>query len=133
MIQLHLSDLAGVLNCEAPVSDVLVDSIVTDSRQVHYGSLFAALEGSQVDGHDFASTALEIGAVALLVSRRLDLDGPQLVVNAVLLALGRMARPGRARPSAAGQGTPGGTSGGFGHDTEARRNACWPKVWSATR
>ncbi len=97
MIQLHLSDLAGVLNCEAPVSDVLVDSIVTDSRQVHYGSLFAALEGSQVDGHDFASTALEIGAVALLVSRRLDLDVPQLVVKDVLLALGRLARLVRDR------------------------------------
>ena len=81
MIQLNLSDLAGVLNCEAPASDVLVDSIVTDSRQVHYGSLFAALEGSQVDGHDFAPTALEMGAVALLVSRRLDPRCRQRVVS----------------------------------------------------
>ena len=97
MIQLNLSDLAGVLNCATPASDVLVNSIVTDSRQVHYGSLFAALEGSQVDGHDFASTALEMGAVALLVSQRLDLDVPQLVVEDVLLALGRLARLVRDR------------------------------------
>jgi UDP-N-acetylmuramoyl-tripeptide--D-alanyl-D-alanine ligase len=97
MIQLNLSDLAGVLNCETPASDVLVDNIVTDSRKVHYGSLFAALPGSQVDGHDFASTAVEMGAVALLVSRRLDLDVPQLVVKDVLPALGRLARLVRDR------------------------------------
>ena len=92
MIQMNLSELAAVLDCENPRGDVPVDSIVTDSRQVRYGSLFAALPGSQVDGHDFSSTAIELGAVALLVSRRLDLDVPQLVVNDVLLALGRMAR-----------------------------------------
>ncbi len=97
MIQLHLSDLARVLNCATPAADVLVDSIVSDSRQVHYGSLFAALPGSQVDGHDFASTAVEMGAVALLVSRRLDMDVPQLVVKDVLVALGLLARLVRDR------------------------------------
>jgi len=97
MIQLNLKELAGVLNCAAPASDVMVDSIVTDSRKVHYGSLFAALPGSQVDGHDFASAAVEMGAVALLVSRRLDLNVPQLVVEDVLLALGRLARLVRDR------------------------------------
>ena len=48
-------------------------------------------------GHEFASTALERGAVALLVSQRLDLDVPQLVVEDVLLALGRLARLVRDR------------------------------------
>lgn len=97
MIKLHLNDLAGVLNCASPGRDVVVDSIVTDSRQVHYGSLFAALAGSQVDGHDFAAAAVESGAVALLVSRRLELDVPQLVVKDVLLALGQLARLVRDR------------------------------------
>ena len=92
MIQLNLSELAAVLDCENPAGDVPVESIVTDSRQVRYGSLFAALPGSKVDGHDFASTAVEMGAVALLVGRRLDLDVPQLVVTDVLLALGRLAQ-----------------------------------------
>jgi UDP-N-acetylmuramoyl-tripeptide--D-alanyl-D-alanine ligase len=92
VIQLNLSELAAVLDCESPAGDVPVNSIVTDSRQVRYGSLFAALPGSQVDGHDFASTAIELGAVALLVSRRLDLEVPQLIVRDVLLALGRLAQ-----------------------------------------
>jgi UDP-N-acetylmuramoyl-tripeptide--D-alanyl-D-alanine ligase len=97
MIQLNLGDLAAELDCATPASDVPVNAIVKDSRQVQYGSLFAALPGSRVDGHDFAPAAVEMGAVALLVNRRLDLDIPQLVVKDVLLALGQLARLVRDR------------------------------------
>jgi UDP-N-acetylmuramoyl-tripeptide--D-alanyl-D-alanine ligase len=77
------------------VKEVAVESIVTDSRKVDFGALFAALPGSQVDGHDFAPAAVKLGAVALLVERRLELPDelhvPQLVVDDVLLALGTLA------------------------------------------
>jgi UDP-N-acetylmuramoyl-tripeptide--D-alanyl-D-alanine ligase len=92
MIRLHLSDLATALNSKILGRDVVIENIVTDSRKVRYGTLFAALPGSQVDGHDFAASAVEMGAVALLVSHKLELDVPQLVVKDVLLALGRLAR-----------------------------------------
>jgi UDP-N-acetylmuramoyl-tripeptide--D-alanyl-D-alanine ligase len=91
MIRLRLSELAAAAGCPAPDRDIGVESIVTDSRRVDFGALFAALPGSQVDGHDFAPAAVRLGAVALLVRRRLDLDVPQLVVPDVLQALGRMA------------------------------------------
>ena len=91
MIRMRLSELAAHLGCPAPGRDVTVDAIVADSRRVDFGALFAALPGSQVDGHDFAPAAVKLGAVALLVSRRLDLDVPQLVVPDVLRALGRLA------------------------------------------
>lgn len=91
MIRLQLSELAAALGCPAPDHDVGVEAIVTDSRKVDYGSLFAALPGSQVDGHDFAGAAVRLGAVALLVNRRLDLEVPQLVVDDVLVALGSLA------------------------------------------
>jgi UDP-N-acetylmuramoyl-tripeptide--D-alanyl-D-alanine ligase len=91
MIRLQLSELAAALGCPVPDHDVGVETIVTDSRKVDYGSLFAALPGSQVDGHDFAGAAVRLGAVALLVSRRLDLEVPQLVVDDVLVALGDLA------------------------------------------
>jgi len=97
MIPLKLSELTGVLECEMPGRDVKVSSVVTDSRKVHYGALFAALPGSQVDGHDFAPSAVNLGAVALLVEHRLDLDVPQLIVPDVLLALGKIARLVRER------------------------------------
>jgi UDP-N-acetylmuramoyl-tripeptide--D-alanyl-D-alanine ligase len=91
MIRLQLSDLARALDCPAPAVDVTIESIVTDSRQVHYGSLFAALPGNKSDGHDFAASAVGLRASALLVSRPLDLDVPQLLVTDVLLALGKLA------------------------------------------
>lgn len=91
MIRLQLSEIAAVLNCPAPALDPVIGHIVTDSRKVRRGSLFAALPGSQVDGHDFAHVALKLGAAALLVSRPLELDAPQLVVPDVLLALGKIA------------------------------------------
>jgi UDP-N-acetylmuramoyl-tripeptide--D-alanyl-D-alanine ligase len=91
VIRLRLSELAGALGCPVPQREVTVDAIVTDSRRVDFGALFAALPGSQVDGHDFAPAAVQLGAVALLVNRRLELDVPQLVVPDVLHALGQLA------------------------------------------
>jgi UDP-N-acetylmuramoyl-tripeptide--D-alanyl-D-alanine ligase len=95
MMRLRLSELAAALGVTpaqpAGGRDVTVDAIVSDSRKVDFGALFAALPGSQVDGHDFASAAVKLGAVALLVQRRLELDVPQLVVDDVLRALGRLA------------------------------------------
>ncbi|MBT8048809.1 MAG: UDP-N-acetylmuramoyl-tripeptide--D-alanyl-D-alanine ligase [Xanthomonadales bacterium] len=97
MIPLLLSELAEALNCPAPAADVSIDNIVTDSRSVHHGTLFAALPGSNVDGHDFAFSAVKLGAPALLVSRSLSLEIPQLVVEDVLLALGILANLLRTR------------------------------------
>ena len=97
MIRLELSELAAELGCAVPGNDATIDDIVTDSRKVHFGTLFAALPGSQVDGHDFAGAAVQMGAAALLVSRRLDIDIPQLLVEDVLQALGRIAAMLRQR------------------------------------
>lgn len=92
MISVRLNELTEMLGLPAPHRDAVIGSIVTDSRKVDHGSLFAALPGSQVDGHDFAAKAVDMGATALLVSRTLDLDIPQLQVPDVLSALGEIAR-----------------------------------------
>jgi UDP-N-acetylmuramoyl-tripeptide--D-alanyl-D-alanine ligase len=97
VIRLQLSDLAGVLGCPIPAAEVAVEAIVTDSRKVHHGALFAALPGANVDGHDYAASAVKLGATALLVTRPLSLDVPQLVVADVLLALGKLAAMLRQR------------------------------------
>jgi UDP-N-acetylmuramoyl-tripeptide--D-alanyl-D-alanine ligase len=91
MIRLALSELAPVLECAKPAHDAVIESIVTDSRKVHHGSLFAALSGDNVDGHDYAGTAVQLGATGLLVNRPLPLEIPQLIVDDVLLALGKLA------------------------------------------
>ena len=44
-----------------------VRSISTDSRSVETGGLFVALRGERYDGHDHATDAVAVGAVAALV------------------------------------------------------------------
>jgi UDP-N-acetylmuramoyl-tripeptide--D-alanyl-D-alanine ligase len=91
MIPLKLSELASILDCAPPTYDPEITDIVSDSRKAGPGMLFAALPGTRVDGHDFAAKAVGQGAAALLVSRDLEIDAPQLRVDDVLRALGRIA------------------------------------------
>lgn len=63
-----LSDiLIGVAGANVTGSDiVIIKSIILDSRKVLPGSLFVALRGTQTDGHQYISTATELGATAIL-------------------------------------------------------------------
>ncbi len=47
-------------------SDKQITSTVFDSRKVEQGSLFIAVQGTQVDGHEYIPKAIEQGAVAIL-------------------------------------------------------------------
>lgn len=47
-------------------TDIEINSIIFDSRQVQKGSLFVAIGGTQVDGHQFINKAIELGASAIL-------------------------------------------------------------------
>jgi UDP-N-acetylmuramoyl-L-alanyl-D-glutamate--2,6-diaminopimelate ligase len=60
---------------------VEVRDLAYDARAVGPGALFFAVPGARADGHDFAAEAVEGGAVALVVERRLDLPVPQVVVH----------------------------------------------------
>lgn len=77
--------------------------VVTDSRQVTPGALFVALPGENVDGHDFAATAVAAGAALVLADRELADPGrpgeplPAVVVPDVTVALGELARVVLAR------------------------------------
>jgi UDP-N-acetylmuramoyl-tripeptide--D-alanyl-D-alanine ligase len=97
MIHLSLRDIACILDCAAPAENPVLQGVATDSRKAGPGMLFAALPGSRVDGHDFASAAVLNGAAALLVMRKLDLPVPQLLVTDVLASLGRLAASWRKR------------------------------------
>jgi UDP-N-acetylmuramoyl-tripeptide--D-alanyl-D-alanine ligase len=62
-----------------PGSGAAVRAAVIDSREVIPGTLFFALKGDQVDGHDFLAQAFERGARAAFVER--DRLGPWPVVD----------------------------------------------------
>ena len=59
---------------------VEVTGLAYSSDAVQAGTLFFCVPGARSDGHDFAAAAVEAGASALVVERRLDLDVPQAVV-----------------------------------------------------
>ncbi|ROP59796.1 UDP-N-acetylmuramoyl-tripeptide--D-alanyl-D-alanine ligase [Enterobacter sp. BIGb0383] len=91
MIRVALSQLAAVLSGELSGADLNIDAVTTDTRKVTPGCLFVALKGERFDAHDFVQQAKEGGAAALLVSRQLDIDLPQLVVKDTRLAFGELA------------------------------------------
>jgi len=68
-----------------------VTDLVYDARRAGPGSVFFCVPGERADGHDFAPQAVESGAVALVVERRLELDVPQLVVPDARAAMPRAA------------------------------------------
>ena len=65
----------------------VVSGVAYDSRRVERGDLFCCVPGAHVDGHDFAGTAADAGAVALLVDHDLTIDLPQLRVADVRRAM----------------------------------------------
>src|SRR5438270_13031076 len=85
--------------------DELVQGYSIDSRTVRSGELFFAVKGERFDGHDFASAALEKGAVAAIVRkdelRRYPGKARLLAVDDTLVALQNLAKAVRklwARP-----------------------------------
>ncbi|SEK57170.1 UDP-N-acetylmuramoyl-tripeptide--D-alanyl-D-alanine ligase [Kosakonia sacchari] len=90
MISVTLSQLAGTLHGELHGQDVTIDAVTSDTRKLTPGCLFVALKGERFDAHDFAEQAKAGGAGALLVSRKLDCDLPQLLVKDTRQAFGEL-------------------------------------------
>lgn len=71
-----------------------------DSRKVQAGDLFVAIKGENFDGHDYVADAFARGAIAAVVSRKLEIAGNQLLVADTLKALDDLGKYNRARSNA---------------------------------
>ncbi|WP_407321834.1 UDP-N-acetylmuramoyl-tripeptide--D-alanyl-D-alanine ligase [Dickeya ananatis] len=91
MISVSLQQLADVLGARLVGENLTISDVSTDTRKLSAGCLFIALRGEKFDAHDYAADAVNNGATALLVSKHLPIDVPQLVVEDTRLALGVMA------------------------------------------
>ncbi|MGB5599992.1 MAG: UDP-N-acetylmuramoyl-tripeptide--D-alanyl-D-alanine ligase [Thiothrix litoralis] len=101
MTWLTLADIAqvtgGTLNVPFDFAQgTAIERLERDSRQVQAGDLFLALQGERFDAHDFVPQVAG-KASAALVSRVVDANIPQVVVDDVRLALGRLAAAWRKR------------------------------------
>ncbi|UQI44067.1 UDP-N-acetylmuramoyl-tripeptide--D-alanyl-D-alanine ligase [Streptomyces sp. HU2014] len=94
MIALSLAEIAAIVGGQQhDIPDpgrTAGGPVVIDSREVRPGSLFAALPGDNVDGHDYAERAVAAGAAAVLATRPVGV--PAIVVDDVVAALGALAR-----------------------------------------
>lgn len=68
-----------------------ISDVISDSREVKPGTLFACIKGENSDGHDYAKIAEKKGAAALLCEREINSDLPQIIVERVRDFLGEVA------------------------------------------
>lgn len=61
--------------------DVVIQDITADSRAVKTNSLFIALDGATVDGHNYIDKAIEAGAVAVIVSKPVTVPNDICVIT----------------------------------------------------
>ena len=74
------------------LSPVEISEVISDSRGVIPGTLFACIKGENSDGHEFAKMAEEKGACALLCEREIeDSNLPQIIVGHVRDFLGEVS------------------------------------------
>ena len=70
------------LNWSTPFDSSRATRIDLDSRECRAGSVFFALTGGALRGSDFARSAIDQGAIAVVASEALDLPVPVAVVDA---------------------------------------------------
>ncbi len=74
---MKLSDILERLEyeCVQGSVDVEISGLAYDSRKAGKDSVFVCIPGAVRDGHDFGSQVAEQGAAALIVERKLDIEG----------------------------------------------------------
>ena len=96
--RMTLREVMGPPAAGAP--PVEVTDLAYDDRLVGPGTLFFCVPGFTRDGHDFASVAVERGAVALVVQRSLGLGVPEVLVEDVRAAMAPAAARLHGDPTA---------------------------------
>ena len=62
-------------------AETIVSNIEYDSRKVDSGTLFVAIVGNNVDGHDYIEEAIKKGAVAILVSKNVEINEDVTIIK----------------------------------------------------
>ena len=119
--------VVGARRADVPVdpgqlADVAIHGVTEDSRTVVPGTLFVAVPGFHVDGHEFVERAQAAGAAAAIVEHPVPgLRLPQLVVG--------QARPALARAAAWWYGDPSHELGTIGvTGTDGKTTTCFLAV-----
>lgn len=90
---INLMKCADILSAEL-IGGQAIDfkNVSIDSRTIKPGDLFIAIKGENFDGHHFVQEAEQKGALAVLVSEKVDVKIPQIIVSDTIKAFGELAR-----------------------------------------
>lgn len=96
-----MKSLLDWLPDQTALAGVKGQDLTLDSREVRRGSVFVALKGSVVDGHDYIDSAIKAGAVAILAERPVSTPGsvPLVVIPELRKRLGELADAFHEHPS----------------------------------
>ena len=90
--KLYAADIARMCGGRLTGENKLLSSVATDSRETDTGTLFVAIKGERMDGHDYISKAAESGLGCALVSKQPEDCGVScIMVDDTVEALGRLA------------------------------------------
>jgi len=83
-------------------TDIDISAVTSDSREVTAGSLFVAVRGTHIDGHEFIAKAIEAGAVAVICEKLPSAVAEKItfiVVRDSSVAIGKAASSFYGNPS----------------------------------
>jgi UDP-N-acetylmuramoyl-L-alanyl-D-glutamate--2,6-diaminopimelate ligase len=93
-----LADMVGG-SVAGPGDDPVIEEVTHDSRRSRQGSLYVAVRGEHVDGHDFVAQAVAAGASAICVDHPLSSGVPEIVVDDTRRVMGDLAAAVNDYPS----------------------------------
>lgn len=88
---MQLSQVSAAVNGQLIGDDAILNGIAINSREDCQGRLFVALKGDNFDAHDYIQQAVDAGAGAALVERRVDANVPEIKVADTHQALADLA------------------------------------------
>lgn len=94
---LRLSEIASMSSGELRGEDVEVTGISTDTRNLHFGDLFIALEGEKFDGHQFIDDTVEQIVSGVFIHKEVVTQLPSVLVDDTLAGMSRWANAWRKR------------------------------------
>jgi UDP-N-acetylmuramoyl-L-alanyl-D-glutamate--2,6-diaminopimelate ligase len=97
--ELTATEIPGLRDLAQTPEPREIAALAYDSRRVRPGTLFFCIPGHERDGHDFAAAAVQAGAAALVVERRLGLGVPEIVVESARAAMGPLAARFHGEPT----------------------------------
>jgi len=91
MILMTLAEIAEMTRGELLGENISISGVGIDTRTLNAGDLYIAIQGDQFDGHDFVEIAVEQGACAIVCTRKIAVNIPQIIVTDTRLALAELA------------------------------------------